>query len=723
MAFTFPDVEPPQQPEPSSFYASFPPGTIGDPPATLDGIQTSDLITDDQMFFATKKGKKRRKRGRDIQKQDKRKGRDKMGSRAESTYNLSSFLDSTFTHSQTQSQDSEDFSENDSVANSLAGTGVVSEDDDNVKAAQQINVPLTFDQDPTHEPTDENELEKIHNVVLTETDTFYLLQMEQMVLPLEKPDLPATIIVREKNQEYLQYKKNITADLQVERSMITTENQALVQTGIKAKLSVTSIIFHKIQQERKLEMEREKQQVGEEIDGQGKDGKDIGKKDYKDTSRKDLPGRNLSHDVSRTSLSGSQTTSKGGGEGRGMMNINEQLAQLYDPKQGSIDDQVSKIGTYVDVPKYDKSTQCSEAVIFDVYQEAEKSAAQDGISRGDRDETASFASHSSTRTGGTEISSEEGTKGKDSSKPKKEGDKPKEESKEGEKKKKRRETEDDENSLPMQTIRKLARIEQRLSMMEACVLHNVHDKEVKIYRGMEKIPFRKGYEHTPTIHNLWRWELPHIIGGGVGEKPAPIITSATSLAGADAAAAERASELGALGGLIDTSGLLGGFTGLGGLGGFDDGLSGNANAIQVSHKFSISSMSLNKYNKDMLAVSYIPNLNYTKGGLNSSSDLMKKNDATKGKSDKNDPSTSSLSQSASQIIKPSDITSGIVCFWSLKNLRYPLHHLETSSSPISIDFSQAHPSVLSTGSLDGSVALYDIRARIASGQQQKKDDL
>ncbi|KAA6347647.1 MAG: hypothetical protein EZS28_051932, partial [Streblomastix strix] len=32
-----------------------------------------------------------------------------------------------------------------------------------------------------------------------------------------------------------------------------------------------------------------------------------------------------------------------------------------------------------DVPKYDKSTQCSEAVIFDVYQEAEKSAAQDGI--------------------------------------------------------------------------------------------------------------------------------------------------------------------------------------------------------------------------------------------------------------------------------------------------------------------------------------------------------
>lgn len=52
---------------------------------------------------------------------------------------------------------------------------------------------------------------------------------------------------------------------------------------------------------------------------------------------------------------------------------------------------------------------------------------------------------------------------------------------------------------------------------------------------------------------------------------------------------------------------------------------------------------------------------------------------------------------------------GLVCCWSLKNPEYPERSYTTPAGVTALDFSKAHPNLLSVGLYDGTVAIYNVR--------------
>jgi len=54
---------------------------------------------------------------------------------------------------------------------------------------------------------------------------------------------------------------------------------------------------------------------------------------------------------------------------------------------------------------------------------------------------------------------------------------------------------------------------------------------------------------------------------------------------------------------------------------------------------------------------------------------------------------------------------GLVAFWSLKNPAFPLWSFETRSGVTALDFSRYQPNILAVGLYDGTVAVYDAKAR------------
>lgn len=57
------------------------------------------------------------------------------------------------------------------------------------------------------------------------------------------------------------------------------------------------------------------------------------------------------------------------------------------------------------------------------------------------------------------------------------------------------------------------------------------------------------------------------------------------------------------------------------------------------------------------------------------------------------------------------VSTGMVAFWSLKNPQYPVWWFETQSSVTALDFSMYNPNMLAVGLYDGTLAIYDIKAR------------
>lgn len=56
-----------------------------------------------------------------------------------------------------------------------------------------------------------------------------------------------------------------------------------------------------------------------------------------------------------------------------------------------------------------------------------------------------------------------------------------------------------------------------------------------------------------------------------------------------------------------------------------------------------------------------------------------------------------------------NITGGLVLFWSLKNPTYPERVIRTRTGVTALDFSSAHPNMVSGGTHDGSVMIWDLR--------------
>ncbi|CAE8631897.1 unnamed protein product [Polarella glacialis] len=54
---------------------------------------------------------------------------------------------------------------------------------------------------------------------------------------------------------------------------------------------------------------------------------------------------------------------------------------------------------------------------------------------------------------------------------------------------------------------------------------------------------------------------------------------------------------------------------------------------------------------------------------------------------------------------------GVICCYSLKNTRYPEYVFNTDAGVCSLDWHPAHPGVLAVGLYDGTVLVYDVRAR------------
>lgn len=54
---------------------------------------------------------------------------------------------------------------------------------------------------------------------------------------------------------------------------------------------------------------------------------------------------------------------------------------------------------------------------------------------------------------------------------------------------------------------------------------------------------------------------------------------------------------------------------------------------------------------------------------------------------------------------------GVICCYSLKNTRYPEYVFNTDAGVCSLDWHPLHPALLAVGLYDGTVLVYDVRAR------------
>jgi hypothetical protein len=170
--------------------------------------------------------------------------------------------------------------------------------------------------------------------------------------------------------------------------MVTTENNILKSEGTKPQFSITSLEF-------KLYL-TEQQKVKKQGQGPGggvvESDSDLGSESFRQggalQSQASIhqASSHLQSNPTRASLTSSGLSTMGPGKGGGGVGggggphgynlIQQQRSTLY--KRLTLQEEIEKVETFVDCPKEDKGTQCSESIIHDVFlEEAKKKGEKD----------------------------------------------------------------------------------------------------------------------------------------------------------------------------------------------------------------------------------------------------------------------------------------------------------------------------------------------------------
>ncbi|KAK2959256.1 putative Dynein axonemal intermediate chain 1 [Blattamonas nauphoetae] len=683
-----------------TIYPAFPVGTSGQPPQSLSEISADQLVTSDDVFLGHGTGKKSVKSKGTKQSVKPSSGVSGMSSSKYSgisALRLPGLTDSSaHLSTATMSFGDNEGSESDSI--SIAASQAFGDDEIQTKERQIVNIPVSFDDEPT--PVTEQELNRQFVITLQETESFDLFSINRVSLPAnsgprgeQNVNAPEMLLtsekisqVRERNEEYLQKMKQMTSELRSDRGMVTMNN-TFKHDSTRPNFSFTAALH------RRLVQDRAEQSKEEEMN------------DLDPSERK----KKLSAD----------------------------LAKLY---------------SFVDGVKEEKGTQASDHIIFDAYKEdsaleekkkkerelfeaAEQAEEDDNKSvsstntsvapteantkRGDGDdgkkdealETSSIASGMSFRSGvypeddtksigfgqTKDLESTAGHSRATSNHEQGEGTVGNEDGKKDGKSvgKQLNRTLRDPNELSWNMLKRYPKLPGILNVIESIVLETVYEQEIEIFRGVQKIPYRDGCEKSATIHNLWKWEVPHTLVRSLGpsQQPSSLIESSTS----------KVKSGDKSGGLME--GILGALSGEKGMEGMSalkllgDVEEEEDTACPITTLYSVQKLSVNTFNNDIVAAAYSPNLNLIQS-------VMASNESSSGMvGEKNGQSqlTPSLLQQLPQ---------GLILIWSLKNLKYPiLSYTSLPSTPLSLLFSPAHPSILAASFNDGSIAIYDIRSK------------